>query len=172
MLRQFGGINMANLKKMEHEELLRQVENIHKKYAEGLNCSERVFLTLYNLLETDIPAEAVALLSGFGGGVAGTRDNVCGAVSGGVAAIGAVYGRRRPPEGDRERAYEVSRDFVCRFKGMFGTTICGELIGDLLRENTDEAEKKRRGRCSRYTLHAARLGVETLSKYEKLYAAK
>ena len=163
---------MAHLKNMDHEELLRQVESIHKKYAKGLNCSERVFLTLHSLLKTDIPSEAVALLSGFGGGVAGTRDGMCGAVSGGVAAIGLIYGRRKPPEGNRERAYEVSRDFVCRFKTMFGTTVCRELIGDLLRKSTAESEERRRARCSRYTLNAAKMCADTLSKYERMYASE
>ena len=110
---------MAHLKDVDREELLRQVESLHKKFAEGLNCSERVFLTIHSLLKTDIPSEAVALLSGFGGGVAGIRDGMCGAISGGVAAIGLVYGRRKPPEGSRERMYEVPRDFVCRFKTRY-----------------------------------------------------
>jgi len=163
---------MAHLKDVDREELLRQVESLHRKYAEGLNCSERVFLTLHGLLETDIPSEAVALLSGFGGGVAGIRDGMCGAVSGGVAAIGLVYGRRKPPEGNRERMYEVPRDFVSRFKTRFGTTICRELIGDLLREGTAESEERRRQRCSQYTLDAAKMCVDVLSKYGKMYAMK
>jgi len=163
---------MARLKDMDREELLRQVESLHKKYAEGLNCSERVFLTLHGLIETDILSEAVALLSGFGGGVAGMREGMCGAVSGGVAAIGLVYGRRKPPEGSRERMYEVPRDFVSRFKTRYGTTICRELIGDLLREGTAESEEKRRQRCSQYTLNAAKMCAEALSKHARMYATK
>ena len=161
---------MSRLKDMSREELLRQVESLHRKYAEGLNCSERVFLTLHGLLETDIPSEAVCLLSGFGGGVAGIRDGMCGAVSGGVAAIGLVYGRQKPPEGSRERMYEVSRDFVSRFKTRYGTIICRELIGDLLREGTSESEERRRQRCSQYTLNAAKMCIEALCKYGKMYA--
>jgi C_GCAxxG_C_C family probable redox protein len=160
---------MTHLKKIDPEELLRRVEDLHKEYAEGLNCSERVFLIVHSLLETDISSETVALMSGFGGGVAGTRDNMCGALSGGVAAIGLMYGRRNPPKGNRERAYEVSKDFVGRFKTKFGTTICGELIGDLLREATEESEEKRKARCSQYTLNGAKMCAETILKYEKLY---
>jgi len=160
---------MADLKTSDPKELLRRVEEVHRRFAEGLNCSERVFLVVHSLLETDVSPECVVLMSGFGGGVAGTRDNMCGAVSGGVAGIGLVYGRRAPPKGNRERAYEVSKDFVGRFKTKFGTTICGELIGDLLREATGESEEKRKARCSQYTLNAAKMCAETLLKYEKLY---
>jgi C_GCAxxG_C_C family probable redox protein len=157
---------------MDREELIRRVEGVHEKYVHGLNCSERVFLTLHEILKPDIPSEAVAMLSGFGGGLAGTRDGVCGAVSGGIAAIGLLHGRRRPPEGSRERAYEVSREFVCRFKTMFGTTVCRELIGDLLREGTAEADGRRRERCYRYSLNAAKMCAEILSRYERTYASE
>ena len=159
---------MAHLKEVDHEELLRRVEDLHKEYSEGLNCSERVFLVVHSLLESDIASDSVALMSGFGGGVAGTRDNMCGAVSGGVAAIGLVHGRRKPPKGNRDRVYEVSKDFVGRFKTKFGTTICCELIGDLLREATDESEEKRKARCLQYTLNGAKMCAETLLKYERL----
>jgi hypothetical protein len=58
---------------------------------------------------------------------------------------------------------------VGRVKTKFGTTICGELIGDLLRDASEESEEERRARCSRYTLNAAKMCAETLLKYEKLY---
>jgi C_GCAxxG_C_C family probable redox protein len=163
---------MAYLKTIDPEELLRRVEEVHKSYPKGLSCSEKVFLVVHSLLESDISSDSVALMSGFGGGVAGTRDNMCGAVSGGVAAIGLVYGRRSPPEGSGERAYEVSKDFVGRFKTKFGTTICGELLGDLLREATEESEKKRSARCSQYVLNAEKMCAETLLKYKKRYPRK
>jgi C_GCAxxG_C_C family probable redox protein len=159
---------MAQLKRMEHKERLERAEAIHKGYVAGLNCAERVFLAVHALLDTDIPPAAVALLSGFGGGVGGAREGICGAVSGGVAAIGLVHGRPNPPDGDRERAYEVSRDFVCQFRTAFGTTVCRELVGDLLREGTAEAEERRKVRCAQYTLKAVRACLDTLARFERI----
>jgi len=160
---------MAGLRNLDREELFRQAEAIHKGCAEKLNCSERVFLVMHQLTETDLPAEAVCMLSGFGGGVGGIRDNICGAVSGGVAAIGLVHGRRKPPEGSKERAYEVSREFVARFRTMFATTLCRELVGDLVREATAEAEERRKARCFRFTLNAIKICIDTLQRAERLY---
>ena len=157
------------MRDIDRKELDQRIESIHNKYAERLNCAERVFLTLHAILGADIPSEAVTMLTGFGGGVGLTREDICGAVSGGVAAIGLVHGRRNPPEGERERAYEVTRDFVCRFRAKFGATVCRELIGDLPRESTPEADKKRGERCLRYSLNAAKMCVDTLTKYEKVY---
>jgi C_GCAxxG_C_C family probable redox protein len=157
---------MAHLKSMNRKELFERAEAVHGGYVAGLNCAERVFLTVRTLVETDIPREAVRLLSGLGGGVGGTREGICGAVSGGVAAIGLVHGRPNPPDGNRERTYEVTRDFVCQFRTLFGTTVCQELIGDLLREGTAEAEERRKARCGRYTLKAVQMCLETLARFE------
>lgn len=158
---------MAHLKSMDRKELFSRAEAIHEGYVAGLNCAERVFLTVRALVETDIPPEAVALLSGLGGGVGGIREGICGAVSGGVTAIGLVHGRPNPPDGNRERSYEVTRDFVCQFRTAFGTTVCRKLIGDLLREGTAEAEERRKARCRQYTLKAVRMCLETLIRFEQ-----
>jgi hypothetical protein len=84
-----------------------------------------------------------------------------------MAAIELVHGRPNPPEGIRERAYEVSRNFVCQFLTKFVTTICRELISDLLREGTAEAEERRKARYAQYTLTAVRMCLETLARFER-----
>jgi C_GCAxxG_C_C family probable redox protein len=162
---------MGHLKKLEREEMYRRAEAIHDGYVAGLNCAERVFLTVHAMVDTEIPPQAVALMTGLGGGVGGMRDEVCGAVSGGVAAIGLVYGRPNPPAGNRERVYEVVRDFVCQFQTTFGACGCAELVGDLLREGTAEAEERRKVRCAQYTLKAVRFCLDTLARFEGIYPA-
>ena len=64
---------MALMKNLDRDILEKRVEQIHKKLleGEGMNCAERVFLSLYSVIETNIQSEAVALLSGFGGGIGG-----------------------------------------------------------------------------------------------------
>jgi C_GCAxxG_C_C family probable redox protein len=163
---------MGHLQRLDREELFRRAQTIHEGYVTGLNCAERVFLTVHALVETDIPAQAVALMSGLGGGVGGAREGICGAVSGGVAALGLVHGRPNPPAGNRERSYEVARDFVCQFRTAFGVTGCADLVGDLLREGTAEAEEQRKARCARYTLKAVHLCLETLLRFERLYPSR
>ena len=156
---------MARLKSGDRKQQLRDAEAVQAAHGDRSNCAERVFLSLHGLIETDIPAEAVCMLTGLGGGVGGTRENICGAVSGGLAALGLVHGRLHPPEGDRLWTYEVCRDFVSRFQTAFGATVCGELVGDLLRQATAEAEEQRKARCRQYTLTAVRMCLETLDRY-------
>lgn len=156
---------MTKLKSADRAQQLREAEAVQAAHGDWSNCAERVFLSLHALMESDIPATAVCMLTGMGGGIGGARGGVCGAVSGGVAALGLIHGREHPPEGDRLWTYEVCRDFVSRFQTAFGATVCGELVGDLLRETTDEAEEQRKARCRKYTLAAVRMCLETLDRH-------
>ncbi len=157
---------MEGLRCTDRTRLFESAEKIHSGYVEGLNCAERVFCTVHALVETGLPREAVRLLSGMGGGVGGTRDGVCGAVSGGVAALGLIYGRPNPPAGSRERAYETSRDFIAQFRTAFGSTVCRDLVGDLLREACADAEARRKARCAQYTLKAIQLCLDTMLRWK------
>lgn len=159
------------LQHRDREDLQRQVEDLHQQYIEEkLSCSERTFLAVRSIIHTEVPPETVALLTGFGGGIGGTHASVCGAVSGCVAAIGLIYGRRHPATESSARAYEVARDFFGQFKSRFGSEVCGALIGDLLKRNAFDSEE-RRNRCVQYTRHAIRLCVDALLKYETIYGA-
>lgn len=156
---------MARVKDGDRAALLREAEAILAALGDKANCAERVFLALRAITETEIPPEAVCLLTGLGGGVGGAREGTCGAITGGVAALGLIHGREHPPKGDRLWTYEVCRDFVSRFQTAFGATICGGLVGDLLREATPEAEEQRKARCRQYTLAAVRMCLDTLDRY-------
>jgi C_GCAxxG_C_C family probable redox protein len=63
---------------------------------------------------------------GLGGGVGGSHEELCGALSGGVLMIGALYGRTSVDEDDDEcyRRVCLYRD---RFLEHFGTTRCFDL---------------------------------------------
>jgi len=158
---------MARMKDGDRAVLLREAEALLATRGDKSNCAERVFLALRAIIETDVPPEAVCLLTGLGGGVGGVREGTCGAITGGVAALGLIHGRRNPPEGDRLWTYEVCRDFVVRFQTSFGATVCRNLVGDLLPQATPEAEEQRKARCRQYTLAAVRMCLDTLDSYGK-----
>lgn len=163
---------MARVKDGDREALLREAEAVLVAHGDKSNCAERVFLALRAIMDTDIPPEAVCLLTGLGGGVGGVRTGTCGAVTGAVAALGLIHGRRNPPEGNRLWTYEVCRDFVARFQTAYAATACCDLVGDLLREPTPEAEEKRKARCRQYTLAAVRMGLDTLERFGKTSPAR
>jgi C_GCAxxG_C_C family probable redox protein len=73
-------------------------------------------------------AAILAAMSGFGGGIGGTRT-LCGAVTGMVFAIGAANGSRDPHDSAAKTALYVRvREAIDEFTDRFGTTNCRELL--------------------------------------------
>ena len=67
------------------------------------------------------------IATGFCGGV-GRTCGMCGALSGGIMAIGILYGRNSPDE-SVNRSYQLIQKFKNRFETKFGTSNCKELTG-------------------------------------------
>jgi C_GCAxxG_C_C family probable redox protein len=68
----------------------------------------------------------VPLVTALGGGVAGTGQEMCGALSGALLLIGALHGRGRAQESDTV-AYRLARRYRERFVDAFGDTQCSRL---------------------------------------------
>ena len=69
------------------------------------------------------------LSEGFGGGMGGHTET-CGAISGGVMALGQVSSGGTALSGTtKKRTYELTRELVERFGAKNGSTICCELKG-------------------------------------------
>jgi C_GCAxxG_C_C family probable redox protein len=147
---------------MNREVLITQLEGIHQRYSnDKLNCAERTFLAIQGIVETDIPSHAVSMLTGFGGGIGGSHQSVCGAVTGSIAALNLVWGRRKPAQESSKPAYTIAREFLSEFQSRFGTELCGGLIGDLLRMDKFHSEE-RKARCHQYCDNAMKICVDLL----------
>jgi len=68
----------------------------------------------------------VRMTTGFAGGVGGTHEELCGALSGGIMVIGALYGRSSLKEDDRPALEMATRYREC-FVEEFGLTQCAPL---------------------------------------------
>lgn len=113
-------------------------------FKSGLNCSQSVAIAFCD--ESGIDKELVKSLTlGFGGGMGRMRE-VCGAVSGMVFVIGAVY-----RNDDKAKMYERVQAVSNEFRKQNGSIVCKELLGlsikdfdnPLPEERTTEYYKKR-----------------------------
>ena len=97
----------------------------YQYHQEGCNCAQSVALAFQDL--TGLSREqTMAVAGGFGGGVGGSRAELCGAVSGAVMVLGLL----NPGTGaeGKKRISALSREFRRRFEEDFGKTRCGELL--------------------------------------------
>lgn len=129
----------------------RAVEN-HDK---GYNCAQSVFLAF--AADMGIPEDKAAhLTQGFGGGMGGLGE-VCGALSGAVAAFSMLSDALRPGDNEAKEAfYDKVKALGEAFKAEAGGTRCSEL------KDADPEMKKIR--CCGYIRAAASLTAEALKK--------
>ncbi len=100
-----------------------------RKFESGYNCAESVLLTLNECFRFDASLNSCIprIATGFGGGV-GRNGDLCGALSGGIMAIGLALGRDDSTQ-SRDACYRVADEFYVNFGRQFGTCTCRELTG-------------------------------------------
>jgi C_GCAxxG_C_C family probable redox protein len=95
--------------------------------AAGGNCAQAVLGVFCE--ESGLAQEkAMKLAGGFGAGMA-RRQEVCGAVTGGIMAIGLRHGPENAGDGEaKERTYRLARELMSRFEAERGSCLCRELL--------------------------------------------
>jgi C_GCAxxG_C_C family probable redox protein len=97
------------------------------KFSDGYNCAQSVFYSFCDDLRFD-KNTALKMACGLGAGM-GRKQEVCGAVSGGIIVIGAKYGRgEKDDRTATELTYAKTRELMDRFEKKHGTFICRELL--------------------------------------------
>jgi C_GCAxxG_C_C family probable redox protein len=112
--------------------------------------------------QKDIHNELIPrLATGFCSGI-GRTGGMCGAVSGGIMAIGLSLGRTSPDE-SVDPCYQAVQTFLEEFKSKFGSTSCLDLTGVHLGTPEGQAAFHERGKmaeCTNFVEEAARLAVQ------------
>ena len=98
-------------------------EDAERLFQEGkFYCSEAIVASIRENFALDMPEEMIAMASGFPVGI-GRSKCTCGAVSGGVLALGYFFGRTKgsTPQDPKsvktmELAYELQNDFKANHK--------------------------------------------------------
>lgn len=108
----------------------------------GGNCAQAVLSVFCRELGLE-KGMALKIASGFGAGMAREQE-VCGAVTGGIMAIGLKHGQNH--EGDmeaKEKTYGLTRELMARFQSEFGSCCCLDLLAGC--DLKTEAGQKRFG---------------------------
>ena len=116
----------------------------------------------------DIHSEVIPrLATGFCSGLART-GGICGAVSGGIMAIGLAMGRDAPTD-SVDPCYQAVRTFLDRFTTQYQYLSCIELTGVHLGTPEGQAAFREKGQiklCTDYVAEATRLVVEIVDSKE------
>jgi len=169
---------------MSKEELLEEAESRAYKYEqEYRDCSQCTLLAIQEVFGLK-GEDALKAATGFAGGI-GRTGSICGALIGGVMALGLLYGRdlqtmKHPdPEVRFHRREEIelrlgrfTKKLCERFKEEYGSTLCNDIETKIFGRSfdkwnpADRKEKDRLGghqdKCPRVVGKAARWVVELI----------
>ncbi len=135
-----------------------------KKLAEQLYrenkflCSEAILFVINNQLGNPLPVDIVKLASGFPRGIGGAGCT-CGAVNGGVMALGLVLGRIEAGSKCPE-VITASKELHDWFKGKHKSLCCRVLV-----KKFEFNSPERREHCINITGNTAEKTAELLNEY-------
>ena len=93
-------------------------------YREGdFYCSEAIVKVIKDEFKLDIADEIIAMASGFPVGMGGSGCT-CGAVAGGIMALGLFFGRTEAKDAKVGKAMEVSKELHDFFRGKNKSVCC------------------------------------------------
>ena len=97
------------------------------KFRDGYNCAQAVLYAFCDDLGFDKNI-ALKLACGFGAGM-GRAQAVCGAISGGIIALGLKHGRGEGQDkAPTEATYRRVQQLMAAFESKHGTCICRTLL--------------------------------------------
>ena len=174
---------------MSDKELLQEVEKRAYKYEqECRDCSQCTLLAIQEVFDL-AGDDALKAATGFAGGI-GRSGSVCGALIGGVMALGLLYGRDREtmkhPDAElrSQRLKEIeselgtlTKKLRTKFEGEYGSIICDDIETKLFGRSFDKwnpedrIEKDRLGghddKCPTVVGKAARWVAELILEEQK-----
>ncbi|MDR3641796.1 MAG: C-GCAxxG-C-C family protein [Humidesulfovibrio sp.] len=95
--------------------------------SSGRNCAESVLHTAGLHLGVNEDGRLTRTASCFGGGVGRSKQELCGALAGGLMALGLACGRDTPGQ-SCEKAYDLGAEFREQFMAMHGASACRDLL--------------------------------------------
>lgn len=99
------------------------------KFKEGYNCAQSVVFAYseeFNISKNEL----LKMANGFGGGM-GRKQEVCGAITGGIIVLGLIYGRGENEDKSKQKiVYSKVREFIDKFESKNETINCKKLLDE------------------------------------------
>ena len=142
---------------MEKDEFIKKIKETAEGYFERgeFFCSEAVVKTINDVLGKPFDDSVTKLASGFPIGI-GKSGCVCGAISGGVMALGMAYSRNHG-QAMNEKMLPMSADLHNYIKGEYKSTCCRVITKDF-----EFASPERKRHCVKITGKVAAYVAEKL----------
>jgi C_GCAxxG_C_C family probable redox protein len=129
-------------------------ENTYRYFVSGFHCAESIARAVIESRSDPFDPESVKAASAFQGGIGKCKQDACGALTGGIVALGVLKGRTVPSQ-DISDAVRLANRFRERFLEKFGSTNCAVLLKTVVDPNPEYT-------CKHLTRDAAGLLADLL----------
>ena len=133
-------------------------EKALSNFEKGMNCAQSVLATFGPSFGLDEKI-CIRIASPFGGGI-GHIQEICGAVSGAIMAIGLKHGAGTDQRDKRDRINGLAQEFIRAFKKKNNSILCRDLLGFDISTQSGLIEARNRGIfkvCPGYVRSAAEI---------------
>jgi C_GCAxxG_C_C family probable redox protein len=124
---------------MTHNTKAQAAQRAADLMANRWHCSEAIFIAVGEHELGDLSEQMIKMSTPFAGGIGGQHLDLCGALTGGIMAIGAARGRA-DSRIDDQACQTLAADYRNAFLEKFGSLICADLkqgaCGELTRQAT------------------------------------
>ena len=105
-------------------------------FSSGFHCAESIAKAILEQFDENFDPQSIKAASAFQGGIGKSKQDVCGALTGGLVALGILYGRC-----DASKSNEALAAMAARFRTAFieelGSTNCAQLIKNKVDPTSD-----------------------------------
>ena len=132
----------------------------------GFYCTEALFTSIRKNIDPNMPASLISAASGFPIGVGRSRC-MCGAVSGGVLALGYFFGRKDPSSDNNEQGEKclaLVNEMQAAFRKNHKDTLCCSIHV----QGLDLGSGEHRAQCIRFTGECAAITAGIIARELKL----
>jgi C_GCAxxG_C_C family probable redox protein len=139
---------------MESKEIRKKA---YGHFESGLHCAEVISKTILEMFSEEPHPAVIRSASGFGGGIGGSNEELCGAFTGGVVALGYLLGRENG--GDSLKSCgSLIKEFKRKFLNEFGSLDCQTLLNGF-------KEQQNPLRCAKLTAETTVILADLLNEF-------
>jgi C_GCAxxG_C_C family probable redox protein len=119
-----------------------QIRQVAEEYYRSgqFYCSEAIVKTINDAFGLGYPERVIRVASGFPIGIGGAGCS-CGAVTGGVMAIGMVFGREKPKDPRVDRCLALARELHNLFAQRHGCLCCRTLTRGMVLKSPEHMQQ-------------------------------
>jgi len=121
---------------------LRRIREVAEEYyrSGSFYCSEAIVKTIKDEFHIELPDDIIAMASGFPVGI-GASGCTCGAVVGGIMALGMFFGRTQPGDVKVKKCMALAQELHNQFKNRHKSLCCRVLTKNMIHGSPEHMQQ-------------------------------